>query len=250
MDDPEVDDPSVIAGRLAAAARKMISDAAQVATDAFDQINGDPPSRPPQDYTPGDAIKSMTRLTNIALTGGISLARVALQVQPDKGVLLVADNIASIVNRAITDTTQVAGDAAELVGKKKYGRDNWADSAIRLTSIAALRGAEIVETAVAGPGQYADPMQPVQLELSEADVDTTSGRHLTLLKLVRGGDDKDIKDLASIDPENCILKANKQHFTLVVNTVGLPSAIYVATVEFRRNKAPKDVQTRDFTFAL
>ena len=63
-------------------------------------MNGDPtaqPPIPPASYKPADAVASLTQLAGAALTGGMSLARVALQVQWDRRVLLVADNVASIV---------------------------------------------------------------------------------------------------------------------------------------------------------
>lgn len=60
-----MDDPMAIATRYATITRKMVNDATQVANDAFNKINGAPGS-----YTGDDAIKSMTQLANIAITGG------------------------------------------------------------------------------------------------------------------------------------------------------------------------------------
>src|SRR6516165_3490291 len=105
-----MDDPMAIATRYATITRKMVNDATQVAIDAFNKINGTPGS-----FTGDDAIKSMTKLANIVITGGSELARIPLQVQPDNGPMLVADEVASVVQRALTDAAEVAGDTAEMV---------------------------------------------------------------------------------------------------------------------------------------
>src|ERR1700684_1893344 len=93
-----MDNPRAIATRYATITHKMVNDATQVAIDAFNKINGTPGS-----YTGDDAIKSMTQLATIAITGGASLARVPLQIQPDNRPLLVADEVASVAQRALTD---------------------------------------------------------------------------------------------------------------------------------------------------
>ena len=86
-----MDDPKAIATRYATITRKMVNDAAQVAIDAFDKINKPGGST----YTAADAIKSMTTLAGIAITGGSALARIPLQIQPDNGPMLVADEVAA-----------------------------------------------------------------------------------------------------------------------------------------------------------
>ena len=89
----------------------------------------------------------------------MSLARVALQVQWDRRVLLVADNVAARSSATgINDAVDVAG-----APRKKAGRDPVRPAAgpgrrgDQLTSIGALRSAEILETVVGGPGAYARP---------------------------------------------------------------------------------------------
>src|ERR1700722_20870296 len=105
-----MDDPKAIATRYATITRKMVHDATQVAIDAFNKINNKPGK-----YKGKDAIRAMTQLADIAITGGAALARVPLQIQPDNRPLLVADEVASVVQRALTDGAAVAGDAAEKV---------------------------------------------------------------------------------------------------------------------------------------
>jgi len=103
-----MDDPMAIATRYASITRKMVDDATQVAIDAFNKING---TGGP--FTEDDAIESMTQLATIAIKGGAALARIPLQVQPDYRPMLVVDEVASVVQRALTDAAAVAGDAAK-----------------------------------------------------------------------------------------------------------------------------------------
>ena len=98
----------------------------------------------------------MTTLAGIAITGGSALARIPLQIQPDNGPMLVADEVAAVVTRALTDAAAVAGDAAEKVNDGTF-RANWVDSAVMLTGMAVLRAAEAAEAIGAGPGVLADP---------------------------------------------------------------------------------------------
>ena len=93
-----MDDPMVIATRYATIARKMVNDAAQVAIDAFDKINKTGGST----YTAADAIESMTTLAGIAISGGSALVRIPLQIQPDNGPMLVADEVAAVITLACT----------------------------------------------------------------------------------------------------------------------------------------------------
>ena len=71
--------------------------------------------------------------------------------------MLVADEVASVVQRALTDAAAVAGDAAEKVDAGTF-KSQWVDSAVMLTSMAVLRTAEAAEAIAAGPGVLADPV--------------------------------------------------------------------------------------------
>src|SRR5271154_4805902 len=147
-----MDDPKAIATRYATITRKMVNDAAQVAIDAFDKINKTGGST----YTAADAIESMATLAEIAITGGSALARIPLQIQPDNGPMLVADEVAAVVTQALTDAATVASNAAEQVNNGTFGA-KWVDSAITLTGMAVLRAAEASEAVGAGPGVLANP---------------------------------------------------------------------------------------------
>lgn len=218
------DPPDAIAARYATAAKKAVSEAAQVAIDAFDKVNGSPPGPP---YEPGDAISSMMRLAGAALNGSVSLARVALQVQWDRRALLVADNIASIVGTGLQDVLGVAEEAAKKINANSYKQQEWVNSAIKLTSIGALRGAEILETAIAGPGSYADPVIKRSFTFPAAKAKDAT---LAVKDLIRTQDGMDIRALVSFDPPTATLPANQQDFTIVINTAGLPSGAYQGTI--------------------
>jgi hypothetical protein len=234
------DDLPAIAARYAAVAKKVVSESVQVATDAFDQIN----AKPPKPYGPADAITSLTRLANVALSGGLSLARVALQVQPDRRVLLVADNIADSVTSAMGDVLEVAKDAALTANSTdvsrrqwiKANRQEWINASIRLTSIAALRGAEIVETAVAGPGQFGATSVTRTFPLKPA---ATSKLSLEVIELKRTDDGRDIKALVVFDPP--ILEVGATSFTFKINTVGLPSGTYEGAINTRKAEGDKAI---------
>src|SRR5947209_9791758 len=106
MGDPPTNDPDDVADRYATAARKMVNDAAQVVIDAVTKINSAPDKS--SRYTPGDAIRSMTKLANIAITGGSALARIPLQVRPNTGPMLIADQVATVIERGLADAAAVA----------------------------------------------------------------------------------------------------------------------------------------------
>jgi hypothetical protein len=220
------DPPNVIAARYATAAKKAVDAAAQVAIDAFDKVNNGPPGSPPP-YQPKDA-----------------LARVALQVQWDRRVLLVADDIASIVGTGLGDVLTVAEDVAQKVSTRSYGQQEWVNAAIRLTSIGALRGAEMIETAIAGPGPYANPLIRRTFGITPPQNNPAT---LAVTKLIRTADGTDIKALVTFDPPTAKLAANATEFTIVVNTAGLPSGVYQGAVTATDDSPPHTVRSVDIT---
>jgi hypothetical protein len=226
-----MDDPMAIATRYATITRKMVKDAAQVAIDAFDKINdthGDGST-----YTAGDAIKSMTKLAGIAITGGSALARIPLQIQPDNG-MLVADQVATVIARALTDATAVAGDAAEKVNAGTF-RDEWVNSAVTLTGMVVLRAAEAAEAIGAGPGLLADPrMSFGPYTINGAD--PADELVLKMGKLARPSVDEDIAGLVRFIPVGGVLKAgDTKEFSLAINSAGIPSGIFRGEVTVLKN---------------
>ena len=107
-----MDDPKVIAGKYAKEINEAIDDAAQVATDAYEKINAEPPA-----YETKDAIKTLFDLTRIAIRGAADIARIPLQTKPDPRVLLLADHVSTVVRRGLLEATQVAAEAANVIDK-------------------------------------------------------------------------------------------------------------------------------------
>src|ERR1700749_1253949 len=225
-----MDDPKAIASRYATITRKMVHDATQVAIDAFDMIN----NKKPHKYKSKDAIKSIYELADIAITGGAELARLPLQVQPDNRPMLVVDEVASVVQTALTDVAEIAGDAAEKIEKGKF-KDKWVDSAIMLTSVAVLRTAEAAEAIIAGPGVLADPVK-------ECGAYTVPGATnadevvVKMQKLARPGVDENIAGLAKFTPANGVLAKNTaKAFSFTINRAGIASGMYKAEISVSIN---------------
>lgn len=226
-----MDDPKAIATRYATITRKMVNGAAQVAIDAFNKIDGTPGS-----YTGEDAIESMTQLAAIAITGASELARIPLQIQPDNGALLVADEAASVIQTALTDAAAVAGDAAEKVNAGTF-KDKWVDSAVTLTGMAVLRAAEVAEAIGAGPGILGDPVMkfgPYQINGANPADELV----LKMEKLRRPTVDEDIAGIVQFIPAGGVLKAGEpKKFSLVINSAGIPSGVFRGTVKVLKNGA-------------
>jgi hypothetical protein len=225
-----MDDPIAIATRYATITRKMVNDATQVAIDAFNKINGTPGS-----FTGDDAIKSMTKLANIVITGGSELARIPLQVQPDNGPMLVADEVASVVQRALTDAAEVAGDTAEMVQDGTF-KAQWVDSAVMLTSMAVLRAAEATEAIAAGPGVLADPVMKFG-PYTITGANSADELVLKMEKLARPGVDENIAGLVSFTPKGGVLKAStkKREFSFSINSAGIASGVFKGEVSVSIN---------------
>ena len=247
------DDPAAIAKRYATVAKKTVTDGAKVVTDAFEKINADPP--PAQRYNSGDAIKTFADLANVALTGSISLARVALQSQADRGPMLVADNVASIVSRGLSDAMGVASEIAggmneAMNNTTTYPSDKLVDATVKLTNIGSLRGAEIMETIVAGPGVYGNPIVRRTFSIP---ADPANDRFLDLTSLRLTGHTEDLKAFAGFEPADGKVPAGHTSFTVVVNMAGLPSGMHQVTVDVWPATAdpsdPKGPQIPDRTSA-
>jgi CBS domain-containing protein len=225
-----MDDPTAIATRYATITRKMVHDATQVAIDAFNKINGAPGT-----FTGDDAIKAMTKLADIAITGGSALARIPLQIQPDNGPMLVADEVASVVQTALTNVAEIAGDAAEKIDAGNF-KDKWVDSAIMLTSAAVLRTAEAAEAIVAGPGVLTDPVMKFG-PYTITGANSADELVLKMEKLARPGVDENIAGLVSFTPKGGVLKAStkKREFSFSINSAGIASGVFKGEVSVSIN---------------
>ena len=226
-----MEDPNDIADAFADNARKVVNKTRDEAVKAFNDINSASTSAT---YTAGDALKTMAALAKIVVDGGIEMGQTALEVRPTQGVLILADHIATVLSRGVKDVAQVASEASALIDKDKYDKDEWVQSAIKLTNIAYLRGSEIFQTVAAGPAQYGDPIAKEPFTLTNAQVDSMYDRVLKLDMLKLGGapNAKKVPDYrVSFEPTDGVLKKGQKQFTLVVNGAGLPSGVYVGTVE-------------------
>jgi len=234
-----MDDPNAIATRYATITRNMANAAAQVAIDAFNKINGNPGS-----YKAADAIESMTTLAEIAITGGSALARIPLQIQPDNGPMLVADEVAAVVTQALTDAATVASNAAEQVNNGTFGA-KWVDSAITLTGMAVLRAAEASEAVGAGPGVLANPRKVFPYTIPPS-VELTDELTLKMDKLGRPDvDGENIIALVVFEPEGGVLKADRKNndFSLTINCAGIPSGIYIGDLNVLKADGTQAVPT-------
>lgn len=231
-----MDDPTVIAARYGAVAHKFVNDAAAAVDTAWGKINGvgpdnkDIPNPPP--FTAGDALVLAGRLWGIAATAAIGFGRIPLNVQYDKGPLLLADHIATVAATALTDAEQVAEDLATAVDENDFPQNQKADlveAAIKLTSIGILRGAEVLETVVAGPGRYRDPVftsEPFTVQAAPND------RELRIVQIGRKAFPKEnIANLVEVVAKDRILKSGETSFQLRVNVAGIPSGVFVGTVQ-------------------
>ncbi len=150
-----MEDPNDIADAFADTAKKVVNQSRDEAVKAFNDINS--ASTKPT-YTAGDALKTMAALAKIAVSGTIEMGQTALEVRPTQGVLILADHIATVLARTVKEAADVGSEASELIDKDKYTKNEWVQSAIKLTNIALLRGSEIFQTVAAGPAQYGDPI--------------------------------------------------------------------------------------------
>jgi hypothetical protein len=241
-----MDDPKAIATRYATITRNMVNAAAQVAIDAFDKINATGGST----YTAADAIESMTTLAGIAISGGSALARIPLQIQPDNGPMLVADEVAAVVTQALTGAAAVASNAAAQVNNGTF-KANWVDSAVTLTGMAVLRAAEAAEAVGAGPGVLADPQKVFPYTIPS--VKLTDELTLKMDKLARPDvDGENIIALVVFEPEGGVLKADrkKNDVSLTINCAGIPSGIYLGDLDVLKTDGTKAVPTIKVTLNL
>ena len=177
----------------------------------------------------------MTQLADIAITGGSALARIPLQIQPDNGPMLVADEVASVVQTALTDAAEVAGDAAEKVDAGTF-KSQWVDSAVMLTSMAVLRTAEAAEAIVAGPGVLADPVMEFGPYHGPRRQSCRRGRAQEWKSWPAPASTENIAGLVSFTPAGGVLKAGvTKAFSLTINSAGIASGMFQGEVSVSIN---------------
>lgn len=214
-------DPDPIVDRVAATAKEMIEGAGQVARAASDQIGA-------QDgYSAASLVNSMTKLTNIALAGGLELAKAGMDGISRPGPRAVADQMAVITRRMISESGKVAEEASGRLDTQAYTPTEWVKSMVRLADIALFGGIELVETALAGPGQY--EKEPICHTFSVAP-DKANVRLLTIQALTRPGAADAAADRVSFDPPDRLLPKGETEFSVLVDAAGLASGVYIGQV--------------------
>lgn len=148
--------------------------------------------------------------------------------------MLVADEVASVVQTALTDVAEIAGDAAKKIDAGKF-KDKWVDSAIMLTSMAVLRTAEAAEAIIAGPGVLADPV----MEFGPYTVPGATIADEVVLKvekLARPGVAENIAGLVKFTPAGGVLKAGvTKAFSFTINSAGIASGMFQGEVSVSIN---------------
>lgn len=226
-----MDDMRLVANRFAEVAKDMINKSADVAQDVFDKTN--PKDTQEQatagSFTAAEAVASMAKLVDIAVSGSIAMARIPLQTKPDRNLLLATDHVASVVGRGAGQAARIVTDAAKDIEKDGFKKDRWAESAARLANIAMLRGAEIVQTIAAGPGMYRDPS--LTSDEYTVDLDNDHDRLLTLTKAARPGIEENIAHQVGFVPSDRVLRKGHNKFQLTANSAGLPSGVYLCQID-------------------
>jgi hypothetical protein len=231
QDTPDSDGPKGpavdAAARLARIADETIKAASDVANDASRKVDVGA-------YGLGDMVKSLVRLSSVAMTGGLRLAESALGDRPQRpsdGMLVLADHLASIAERTVKHVNDVVGETTPRVADSPMNSGAWLGAAMKLTDIAIIGAVEAVETAVIGPARYAksefisDPFtMPDTWKTGTLCVDESSFNRPATNNPVP-------LDRIRFDPAE--VKANKREFRVVVDETGLPSGIYIGTVGIR-----------------
>jgi hypothetical protein len=246
-----MDDMRQVVNRFAEVARVMVNDSAAVAQEVFGKTNppDDPAGKPVAgSFTAADAAASMARLVDIAVQGSVALARIPLTTPVDRNVLLAADNVASVIGRGVTQATQVVTEMATDVADKGFDKDRLAHSTVRLASLAMLRGAEVLQTVAAGPGQYRDPTRSSD-EIT-VDPDSTHDRLLELVTLARPNVSENLAHLVRFDPADRVLRMKETTFRLIANSAGIPSGVYRGTVKLTHIDDPEQHTSVEVLFAL
>ncbi len=216
-----VPEPDPIVDRIAASATEMVDQAGQVAREASKKIGTD------AGYSASDLLASMAKLTNVALAGGLELAKAGMDGLSRPGPRAVADQMAVISRRMIAESGKVAGEASALLDAKSYGPTEWVKSMIRMADIATFGGIELAETALAGPGQYEKP--PIR-ETFKVTPDNANARLLTIQDLSRPGAADAAAGRVGFDPADRVLPKGQPDFSILVDPAGLASGMYLGQV--------------------
>jgi hypothetical protein len=211
------------AAKLAAAIKKPIEDAGDVAK-AASQLIGE------NKYTRGELISTLTKLTSIAITGGLQVTQTAFEVRPrrSEGLEVLADNMATIAQRTMKYTMAVAAETVKAVADEPLSSEPWIKAGTKLTDIAVVNGIEAAQAAVIGPAKYAS--RTFESDILTADANLGNGELRVTGDFARPGTQGSAVPRSRISFNPTKLGPDQRTFQLVVNETGLPSGVYEGAV--------------------
>lgn len=215
-------EPDPIVERLAATAKEMVEKVGDI-TGAASQPTGAVGGQ----SAAGNLVNTMTKLTNVALAGGLELAKAGADGLARPGARAVADRMAAITRRMISESGKVAEQAAGQLDAKSFTPSGWVESMVRLSDIALFGGIELAETALAGPGKY--EKEPICQTYSVAP-DHAHPRLLTMASLSRPGAADDAAAQVRFEPANGVLPKGETEFSILVTAAQLASGLYIGVV--------------------
>jgi hypothetical protein len=211
------------AAKLAAAIKKPIEDAGDVAKAASQLIGEDK-------YTRGELISTFTKLTSIAITGGLQVTQTAFEVRPrrSEGMMVLADNMVTIARRTMKFATDVAVETVKAVADEPLSSEPWIRAGTKLTDIAVVSGIEAAQAAAIGPANYAN--RTFDSDVFTADANLGNGELRVAGDFARTGTQGSAVPRSRITFKPTRLGPDQRTFQVVVNESGLPSGVYEGTV--------------------
>ncbi len=245
-----MEDPAVIAARVTSTAKGIVDQARAVAKVTVAQADD------VDNFTAAMLVDAYTKSVNIALSGGIQLAKDVLGVDeptgqtqapdPDaEGRRLVADAMEAITRRMIRQSGVVAQETANKLDSNPNSPSTWAQSMVKFADIVLLGGIELAETALIGPGPFETAVRrsivyPVagkgnrQLRVKQPAGIARPGTVDPILEsrvsfsVPQGLSDDETDDKMLVDG---ILSPGDTKFYLTVHPAGMISGLYVGEVE-------------------
>jgi hypothetical protein len=215
-------EPDPIVERLAATAKETVEkvgDITRAASQPTGAVGGQSAA--------GNLINTMTKLTNVAVASGLEVAKAGADGLARPGARAVADRMAAITRRMISEAGKVTEQAAGQLDGKSSTPSGWVESMVKLSDIALFGGIEMIETMLAGPGQY--EKGPVCRTYRVAP-DPAHPRRLVMTSLSRPGAADDAAAQVGFDPTDGVLPKGETKFSILVTAAGLASGLYIGVV--------------------
>lgn len=154
-----MEDPAVVAGRLTSTARDIVDQARAVAKVTIAQ------AADVDTFTAAMLVDAYTKSVNLAVSGGVQMAKDVLGVDEPTGVgqppdsagqgrALVADAMVAITRRMIRQVGAVAQETADRLDYSPTSPSVWAQSLVKLADVTLLGSIELAETALIGPAPF------------------------------------------------------------------------------------------------